>query len=495
VIALAKTYLILLALITFLLPAKAADEPDSLQSIGSLATALNKSGDRVTLRGVVTLVRKHVAYVQDQTGAIPVSADGLNTLSIGDEVELQGEVRRDLTSVSVVHASIRKLWSGSAPVPVSLSPEQAAEGSFSHWLIDTEGRLLKKTIGQGFLRLTLEGEGQIFGATLELSSPIPGSTQLAKNVEEGSILRVVGVCAATATAEKSVGSAFSVMLRSTDDVRVISAAPWWNLEHSVWIACLVLVLISLFYRLRHRALDLRFRAIVEERSRIAREMHDTLAQGFSGLTYQLEGIAQELGAPLEKTSLERHLGVALQLVRHCREEAHRSIFALRSMTQPDVDLLELLVSSARLSHEGQGVKLTGIREGKAAPIADHALNHLLRIGQEAITNALRHSNARRIEVRLSFRRDAVMLKVSDDGDGFDVGAQQNSSIEHFGLVGMRERCKHIQAKLEITSRPGEGCTVLVIAPLVTKQSFAGRWPRVGRMFIRSGASGARATGD
>lgn len=299
---------------------------DSLSSIESLASRIDAAGDRhVVLRGVVTLVRKKVLYVQDQTGAIAVSLSEPARLAIGDEVELQGSYRRQGIWAEIHDAMIRKLWSGSAPVPVSLKPEQAAEGTYAGWIVDTEGRLLHKSVSGGYLRLTLEGDRHIFAATLELSSPTSGSTALASSLEDGSVLRLVGICAPSVTPDELTGNAFLILLRSTDDIRVVSQAPWWNVTHALWVACGALVVVSLIYWLRHRWLNLRFQAIVEERSRIAREMHDTLAQGFSGLSYQLEGLAQEVNASAEKAFIQAHLSMALKLVRHCREEAHRSI--------------------------------------------------------------------------------------------------------------------------------------------------------------------------
>lgn len=437
-------------------------QPLLLRSIDSLSNPLDAGlSGPVELRGVVTLVRKKIVYVQDQTGAIAVASEEPARLAIGDEVEMHGTLHRRNGSPALHADAIRKLWSGSPPVPLSLKPEQAAEGSFSNRLIDTEGRLLQKIVNDGYLRLTLEGDRQIFGASLELSSPITGRTHLAESLDEGSTLRLVGVCARSWSMEESSGDAFMVLLRSTDDIRVVSPAPWWNLKHAMWLGAAAVVLLSIFYRLRSRALNLRFQLIVEERGRIAREMHDTLAQGFSGLTYQLEGLARELDASVEKRSIEEHLGMALQLVRHCREEAHRSIFALRSLTQTDPDLLTLLMSSCDSIRTGNGVRIVKVSEGKPTPIVDEVLNHLLRIGQEAITNALRHSGASEIEVAVRYRDSEILVEVTDDGKGFEVGAVRPAEAGHFGIMGMKERAKHINACLVIESTPGSGTKVSV----------------------------------
>ncbi len=443
-----------------------ADAQRHLQSIASLASPLHAEyGRSAVLRGVVTLVRKRIVYVQDQTGAIPVVPPEPVRLAIGDEVEMEGEYRPWNSSAALYPRRIRRLWSGSPPVPLSLKPVQAAEGSFASQLIDTEGRLLQKTVGRGYLRLTLEGDHQLFGASLELSSPVTGSTELAKSVEEGSILRLVGVAAQHPMAEETVGNAFVILLRSTDDIRVVTPPPWWNLTHAAWLGCAAVILLSAFYRFRHRALNSRFEAIVEERGRIAREMHDTLAQGFSGLTYQLEGLAQELEASGGANTVDRHLTMALQLVRHCREEAHRSIFALRSLTQTNPDLLALLLSSCDPMRTRTGVEIRPMQGGKPVRLPDEVINQLLRIGQEALTNAFQHSGATEIGIALQFGSTDVTLRISDNGAGFDTGYFHPAEAGHFGILGMSERAKRINAVFRIESSAGAGTVVSVRVPL------------------------------
>jgi anti-sigma regulatory factor (Ser/Thr protein kinase) len=464
-----------------------------LRSIGALADPLQLTDSgAVAVRGVITLVRKRVIYVQDQTGAmtaVPQNGEQAR-LAIGDEVELQGRYeRRDSTPVMNV-TSIRKLWSGSPPVPLSLKPEQAAEGSFRGRLIDTEGRLLQKRVSGGYLRLTLEGDGQIFGATLELSSPLSGDSQLVRNLEEQSTIRLVGVCAPRAASEEAVGNAFLVLLRSTDDMRITGAPPWWNVRHAIWVACGVICAMLFFYRVHHRSLNLRFQAIVDERSRIAREMHDTLAQGFSGLTYQLEGLARELNASVDKDSIERHLAMALQLVRHCREEAHRSIFALRSLAQHNPDLLDLLLSSCGPLRARSDVRIATSREGKALPLPDDMLNHMLRIGQEAITNSLQHAHATEIHIVTRFREESITLEIRDNGRGFDVENVASVDAGRFGITGMKERAKHIHAELEISSEPGKGTTLTVQAPLSGRPQPGTTFTRQRPAQVRSAAQGS-----
>jgi len=259
-------------------------------------------------------------------------------------------------------------------------------------------------------------------------------------------------------------NAFVILLRSPDDIREIQPAPWWNVEHTLWVGLAGLVALAIIARLRHRALNLRYQAIVEERSRIAREMHDTLAQGFAGLTYQLEGMAREMhDAPPSPAT--RRLEVALQLVRHCREEAHRSIFALRSLNQNNPDILALLLSSCDALRSSANVEIHTHRHGAPLPLPDESLNHLLRIGQEALTNALRHADASHIDLTIAYEARAVTLTVHDNGRGFVPAQARSAEHGHFGLLGMRERARHLHASFALESEPGQGTRVSVHVPL------------------------------
>jgi len=421
-------------------------------------------GRPFAVRGVVTLARERILYLQDQTGALTVYPAQPINLALGDEVEVQGDLRAGSFSPVLDHASVRRLWSGSPPVPLALRPEQAAEGSYGSRLIDSEGRLLRKSLAGRYLRLTLESAGQIFGASLELSSPVAGSSPLLRRLEEGATLRVVGICAPSSGEEASMGNAFVILLRSPDDIREVQPAPWWNVEHTLWAGLAGLLTLAVISRLRHRALNLRYQAIVEERSRIAREMHDTLAQGFAGLTYQLEGMAREMhDAPPGPAT--RRLEAALQLVRHCREEAHRSIFALRSLNQNHPDLLALLLSSCDALRSSANVEIRTHRQGVALALPDETLNHLLRIGQEALSNALRHAQASQIDLTLAFEPQSVTLQVHDNGRGFVPEQARSAEHGHFGLLGMRERARHLHASFALESEPGRGTRVAVHVPL------------------------------
>ncbi len=448
-------------------------ERPQLRSIGSLSNELEFGhGKQVILRAIVTLKRSRTLYVQDQTGALPVHPVNAPPLALGDEVELHGVYGVAGSPGVLEQAEVRRLWAGSTPVPLSLKPEQAAEGAYNYHLVETEGRLLKKIVSGGYFRLLLEGDRQVFAATLELSSPFEADSHIASRIEEGSVLRLTGVCAPSPNQNDEAAGAFMVLLRSVDDIRVVGPPPWWSPRHIALVALGMAVLLLALYRLRIRFLRQQFQAVVEERLRIAREMHDTLAQGFAGLTYQLEGLSLELGQSKQGCYAAQHLTLALHLVRHSREEAHRSIYALRSLTQDNPDLLKLLTASVDFMVTASGIKLTAISEGKPLAVSDEAINNLLRIGQEAVTNAVRHAKASEIRIKLQFARASLHLEIQDNGQGFDVEQAHSVDTGHFGIMGMKERAESIDAGFRMDSSVAKGTTVSVrVAAKVKAQRY------------------------
>jgi signal transduction histidine kinase/ligand-binding sensor domain-containing protein len=217
------------------------------------------------------------------------------------------------------------------------------------------------------------------------------------------------------------------------------------------------------YLLRIRQLRNRFSLILEERARLAREIHDTLAQGFIGISSQLEAVSGAMNEDLGRA--QQYLDVACKMVRHSITEARRSVFELRSSELEGKDLAAALQSGAAMWTAGSGVTTDVTVAGSPRTLPDPIEQQLLRIAQEAITNVLKHAGASEIKVRLHINPDKVCLRIEDDGQGFDQGNVFSSSAGHFGLIGMRERAEQIDGQLHLTSRPGEGTEIEVTVPL------------------------------
>jgi signal transduction histidine kinase len=196
-------------------------------------------------------------------------------------------------------------------------------------------------------------------------------------------------------------------------------------------------------------------AVLGERNRIARDIHDTLAQGFTGILLNLEAASMTLERS-DPGSAAHHVDNARRLARSCLEEARTSVRALRPQTPPEAGLPEALrAQAARLQSGGRAGSFSVV--GQAFAIPDEVQAEFTRIAQEGITNVIRHASATRAELALDFGDDTVELTLTDDGRGFDPSRRRDG----FGLTGIRERASRIGATIDISSRPGCGARIAV----------------------------------
>jgi PAS domain S-box-containing protein len=199
-------------------------------------------------------------------------------------------------------------------------------------------------------------------------------------------------------------------------------------------------------------------SILEERNRMAREIHDTLAQAFTGILAQVGAAKQVLTDDLEAT--QAHLDLIKELARTGLTEARRSVVALRPQLLEEGSLQSALHHLvAQLRTAAMDTTLYYEVEGTVYTLPTEIESNLLRMGQEALTNAIKHANADEIRVELVYDRDRFCLRVKDNGQGFGVGSIPAS--EGFGLLGMSERAERIGAQLTIRSQPGQGTEIIV----------------------------------
>ncbi len=218
------------------------------------------------------------------------------------------------------------------------------------------------------------------------------------------------------------------------------------------------------YQLRVRQLKHEFMAVLEERNRIARELHDSLAQGFTSISIHLEALSAKMGAPNE--GAREHLNQARLLVRSSLAEARRTVRDLRSELLEAGDLAAALSQVAGQLTAGTNVSAQVTVAGASRPLPARVESNLLRVGQEALTNAVRHAGARTVRARLEYGDAQVKLRIEDDGQGFDphtTGAAANGG--GFGLRGMRERLTQIGGALSVESLPGHGTQITATVPL------------------------------
>jgi signal transduction histidine kinase/ligand-binding sensor domain-containing protein len=241
---------------------------------------------------------------------------------------------------------------------------------------------------------------------------------------------------------------------------------------TIWFYALLLVAVAgvvvLLLRLRLRRAEGEFRAVLGERNRIAREIHDTLAQGYVGISVQLE-VLSELLRHHKPEAAAKHLDLTRGYVREGLADARQSIWALRSQ---DAGETTLPVRLRRIveAEGGHGLEANFSLFGAYRPLPPETEREFLRVAQEAIHNVKKHAGARHLFVQLEYGQEEIALEVRDDGHGF--ATEPEPQPGHYGLTGMRERAAAIGGTLEVTSEPGVGTTVRLraAAPRETRES-------------------------
>jgi len=197
--------------------------------------------------------------------------------------------------------------------------------------------------------------------------------------------------------------------------------------------------------------------VVAERTRIARELHDTLAQGFAGI-----GLHLDLGMRQSAQEQARwHMEQARQLATESLAAARRSVHDLRLMTGTAADLGEMVKAMANQLAPKFDVHCT-VTTDYTGPVPLDVSQQMFRIAQESMTNVIKHSEASRVDIAMRVQADQVSLEVRDNGRGFDPAGPRGAA---YGMTGMRERARQINATLDVESRPGQGTLIRVTAPL------------------------------
>jgi signal transduction histidine kinase len=214
-------------------------------------------------------------------------------------------------------------------------------------------------------------------------------------------------------------------------------------------------------RTQERALEARFAAVLEERTRLAREIHDTLLQGFTGVGLQLvAATSQVTGSPGAIAALRDVLALAQKTLR----DARSAVWDLRASERVNGDFLATLRSTAEEATRGAGVALDFQVTGRPRTLLAAVEAILGRVAQEAIANVVKHAAARTIRLTVAYGTKGVRLSVVDDGQGFVVDRHFRSYGGHWGLLGMQERATGIGAKLLVRSAPERGTEIVLRVP-------------------------------
>jgi signal transduction histidine kinase len=215
--------------------------------------------------------------------------------------------------------------------------------------------------------------------------------------------------------------------------------------------------------LRVRQVRTRFQTVLDERARLSREVHDTLAQAFVGISSQLDVVESYMppGSSPGRDSLE----IAQRMAQHSLTEARRSVADLRASALDELNLAGALETGVLQWTAGSGVEVDVAVSGDTSALPENVAHHVLRIAQEAINNVVKHARAHTVRLNLLVDAKSLDLRIADNGCGFEPEGMLSSCQGNFGLMGMRERAEQLGGEFHIHSSPGQGTQLNVTVPL------------------------------
>jgi PAS domain S-box-containing protein len=308
---------------------------------------------------------------------------------------------------------------------------------------------------------------RIFG--LEPGSAVPGHQELLEIYLPGDRDRIDQALAAAARESRSFELDLRI-IRPDGAIRYVHAKGQPVLDDAGIVVEIMGVIMDVteqkvaeraLRRARERALEARFAAVLEERTRLARDIHDTLLQGFTGIALKLVAASSRVTDPPESIAALRDL---IGLAQQTLTDARRAVWDLRSPALAADNLPAALRSAAEDCVRGTTLELEYHVGGPSQPVDPEVEAVVVRVAQEAITNVVKHADARTVRVRLSFETRRLRLSVIDDGRGFAVEPDFQAYGGHWGLLGMRERASQIHGKLSLRSTPGHGTEVVLLVP-------------------------------
>ncbi|MGH9514266.1 MAG: sensor histidine kinase [Terriglobales bacterium] len=422
---------------------------------------------RVRVRGVVEY--QHLGsdlFLKIQDKGLRVLTPQSTQLSVGDLVDVLGFPAMGGVTPILENAVFYRLGHRREPDAVKMDFNKPWE-EFDSVLVTTDAKLLSQQAQPDGIRLMLQTGDIVFDATL------PPSFSADAKIPLNSIVRVTGIGLVRSGGLWRVPESLGMLLRSPQDMIVLRAPSWWNLRHTVWLlgitVSILLVVVAwvvlLGRRLREQIFitrqKLKHAAVLEERNRIARELHDTLEQELAGITMQLD-LATDCFQQAPRVA-QQALQTARDMSRHSMVEARRSVWDLRCQLLEHGDLVSAISQVVEPLVSADHAKVNVTIKGTPVRLPGQKEMNLLRIAQEAVANAVKHGRPRQVNIELRYAATSVCLNITDDGCGFS--ASQAAPTGHFGLLDMRERAHSMGSELSIESEPGRGTRISLQVPV------------------------------
>ncbi len=441
-------------------------------------------GHRVKVAGTVIYYEPgKTIFLQDGEQGVEIQTTERAALQVGDRVEVLGFVGQGEYTPMLQDATYRKISVRPPPDPVALAPDAALKGNYDCCLIRVTARVLDRTLHGPERYLILQNGDIIFHAYLKQSE----GGEVFSKLENGSQVAVTGVCQIDTgdweAGENWRAKAFSVKLRSADDVLLVKAPPWWNLQKVLWMAGILgLAALAAFgwvavlhgqvtertrqleIQIQQRQLAERRREIEQERARVAHDLHDDLGAGLTEVNMLSSLVKSATTSVAEKA---RYLDDLNETARKMVTSLDEIVWAINSHNDTLASLASYFASYAQRLLELAGVTcgLDMAEEFPEHPLDPRFRQEIFFAFKEALTNVVRHAQATRVWLRISVKDRRLIVEVADNGRGFDLAERRAGSD---GLANMKERLKRLAGECTITSDAKNGTTVRFTAPLPEK---------------------------
>ena len=474
-------------------------------------------GDRVHIKGVVVYQRNgEDMFIRDASGGLQIKSSQILPLSKGDIVEAVGFPEFENFLPVLQDAVFKKTSDPQTDVsPTNIPVDDLLQGMHHSDFITIRGKLLDRLeeqstspAGQPDVKtiLVLQNSNTMFTAEAETTGP----NLMLKSIPIDSIIEISGICFLQSDQDGKIKS-FQVLLPASNSFRMIARPSWLTPQHLlITLAVALLIIIvgttwtimvtrrnsalrqlihqreldqkelqkahdTLEWRVKERTEQLKFqisarkeaevqfKATLTERTRLAKELHDTIEQTMTGITLQLNTVGKLFQQ--DPDAANHHLGLIRNMMRMSRVDLRRSIWDLRSRELEQFDLYKALSLGANRIASNAGIRVEVETKGNVRPLPEVIEETLLRIGQEAVTNTVKHSGADLIKIQLEFSEQNIALEVADHGKGFSPENCAGPNDGHFGLLGMSERAKRLGGEIFIKSSPGNGTTIRAVLPV------------------------------
>ena len=478
----------------------------------------NSLGQRVHVRGVVTYQKPgEYVFLQDASGGLQLHTRQSEIFLPGEIVEAVGFTSFENYLPVLQDATFRETKEPKTPIqPRPVSIEELQNGLHNGEYVSLTGQLIERTAKReersnntsSDITTVLVLQGSNFTFTAE-ADDVQGRHEL-ETIPIGSMVEVSGI---SLTEIDSFGKlkSFEVLMPGSGDFKILKKPSWFTPQRLLIgfsIVCSVLIVIlswtimvsrknmvlkvlineretaqkelqlahdQLEERVKERTAELKFqitarkeselqfKAVLAERTRLAQELHDTVEQTLTGLALQLDTSAK-LYAQNPADALS-HLELARKLMSRSQTEVRQSVWDLRQLVQEHFDLRSALLESSRQIAGDANIHVDLETKGQPRPLPEVIEENFLRITHEALTNVVKHSRATLVNIQLEFEPQQVVLRIRDNGRGFDPQNAAGPKDGHFGHLGILERVKRLNGHFELISAPGQGTTVQVGIPL------------------------------